>query len=459
MAKCPDCGTGFTGSFSSGNIYCPSCRLARNSTKSAEAISQQNSILNKQILNEQRNKKEALDLEKRRLREEQRHARAMESAARDASRSVLHLEVECPACSHSKSVSLVSDGETTVRCSSCNNLFTVDYTGDITLLGPHNSPLRSNEDISIKIDRHCAECTFNHSSSSRQLVAVLILTILITTIYAIGFSLINGNIWKYSIAIFIPAGLMAYFLFLKEFMSLDEDVCRNKKINRDEQFSRHLNSNFRCKLWNKNSSLPWLDWLCILMLLMAFISLIMTFKHAEPVGSVKIIYNALSKSEASPSIISVDRDEQTNQFINDVTSDLDLQLVNSSSANEKVQQDTSHQLQEKMVKTSSVSNANGADDLAAKKQTDNESRLELLQVSLAAVIAKIESERKRWREAKGVVDALSQHGAKTVLQGSPDYARFIDSQKIIREIEAGAQELKDEKAEIEVKIEAIRGDL
>lgn len=112
-----------------------------------------------------------------------------------------------------------------------------------------------------------------------------------------------------------------------------------------------------------------------------------------------------------------------------------------------------------MVKTSSVSNANGADDLAAKKQTDKESRLELLQVSLAAVIAKIESERKRWREAKGVVDALSQHGAKTVLQGSPDYARFIDSQKIIREIEAGAQELKDEKAEIEVKIEAIRGDL
>ena len=68
---------------------------------------------------------------------------------------------------------------------------------------------------------------------------------------------------------------------------------------------------------------------------------------------------------------------------------------------------------------------------------------------LAAVKSKIDSERKRHADALRVINTLTLNKTKAVKEGSPAYYKCAEAAKVIQEVEAGAPDLKAEKARLE----------
>jgi hypothetical protein len=71
---------------------------------------------------------------------------------------------------------------------------------------------------------------------------------------------------------------------------------------------------------------------------------------------------------------------------------------------------------------------------------------------LAAVKSKIESERKRHADALATINTLTLNKTRAVKEGSPAYHRCAEAAKVIQEIEAGAPDLKAEKARLETLV-------
>ncbi len=79
-------------------------------------------------------------------------------------------------------------------------------------------------------------------------------------------------------------------------------------------------------------------------------------------------------------------------------------------------------------------------------------RLAELKGELAAVNARIETERKRWREGVDTINRLTNYKRTPVREGSPEYHRCMAASRVINEVEQGAPALKQEKARLEAMI-------
>ena len=87
-------------------------------------------------------------------------------------------------------------------------------------------------------------------------------------------------------------------------------------------------------------------------------------------------------------------------------------------------------------------------------QNDRESLVEL-KGELAAVDAKMNADRARYRASTDTINRLTNFKRTPVREGSPEYYRCLEASKIIQEIEAGAGELKAKKAQLETTIKAL----
>jgi transposase-like protein len=495
MSKCIDCGAEFVGSFSSSNKYCPACKLAHASAKSAEATQRQVSILQKSASDQERSRKHSLDIEKQRLREEQRSARELAAIERNAARHALFFDAVCPFCAASTSVSLASDGETKIKCSKCDNSFAVDYSGDVTALGPNNAPLRDNEDIDVKTARYCSECRFNLPSRSRKLRHVFFYLLILTLLQMLGFMVFDGGLARWGfLAFLIP--LLAVDLFLLDgtvlcFPLLDDDihldVCRNKKVRQtSSKFSHLCNPNFRCKFWAVGKSFSWLDISMGLFIAILAASLFTTFKYSEPRGAVKwlfdgfetrAVFNTNQKSAKDKSATEIHADQSTDDRSS--TSSLNIPhgnieprevgvLVSMSDDTSKSKptpkaekigrnegSEVNTKIDNRMLEVPTSKNATSADKVIG---SNNLATLKLaeFQGSLAVVNSKIESERKRWQDANAAINALTNNKTRPVVRNSPEHLIMHESQVVIKQVEAGAPALKAEKARLEAMIQSLQ---
>lgn len=96
-----------------------------------------------------------------------------------------------------------------------------------------------------------------------------------------------------------------------------------------------------------------------------------------------------------------------------------------------------------------------ADDAAAEaadREEEGSARLAELKGELAAIDAKIASERARWQQALDTINRLTNYKKTPVREGSQEYQRCLAASGVIQEVESGAAELKQEKARLEAMI-------
>lgn len=79
-----------------------------------------------------------------------------------------------------------------------------------------------------------------------------------------------------------------------------------------------------------------------------------------------------------------------------------------------------------------------------------------LQGELAVINAKIETERKRWQDANTAINALTNNKTAPVVRNSPQHVQMYQAQVIMKEVEAGAPSLKEEKGRLEATIKSLQ---
>lgn len=81
-----------------------------------------------------------------------------------------------------------------------------------------------------------------------------------------------------------------------------------------------------------------------------------------------------------------------------------------------------------------------------------------LQGDLAVINDKIETQRKRWQAANAVINQLTNNKTTPVQRNSPEHVQMYQAQVVMKEVEAAAPELKEEKARLEAMIQSLTGD-
>lgn len=89
---------------------------------------------------------------------------------------------------------------------------------------------------------------------------------------------------------------------------------------------------------------------------------------------------------------------------------------------------------------------------AVTREEQGHSRLAELKGELAAIDAKIASERARWQQALDTINRLTNYKRTPVREGSQEYQLCLAASEVIQEVESGAAELKQEKARLEAMI-------
>lgn len=78
-----------------------------------------------------------------------------------------------------------------------------------------------------------------------------------------------------------------------------------------------------------------------------------------------------------------------------------------------------------------------------------------LKGELAVIDSKIDMERKRWKEASDLINAITNNGTQPVIRNSPEHVRMYESQVIMKDVEAKAPELKEQKVRLEAALKAL----
>lgn len=88
----------------------------------------------------------------------------------------------------------------------------------------------------------------------------------------------------------------------------------------------------------------------------------------------------------------------------------------------------------------------------AKAEQEKKEKLAELKGELATINAKIDSERSRFQAGVDVINRLTNFKKTPVQEGTQAYYKCVEASKIVQEVEAGAAELKAEKARLEATI-------
>ena len=91
----------------------------------------------------------------------------------------------------------------------------------------------------------------------------------------------------------------------------------------------------------------------------------------------------------------------------------------------------------------------------AVKERDTKEKLAGLKGELATLNAKMDSERARYQGGIDTINRLTNFKKIPVQQGSQAYYQCLDASNVIKEVEAGAAELKAEKAGLEATIQEL----
>lgn len=78
-----------------------------------------------------------------------------------------------------------------------------------------------------------------------------------------------------------------------------------------------------------------------------------------------------------------------------------------------------------------------------------------LKGELAVINSKIDVERKRWKEASDLINAITNNGTQPVIRNSPEHVRMYEAQVIMKDVEAKAPGLKEQKTKIEETLKAL----
>lgn len=79
-----------------------------------------------------------------------------------------------------------------------------------------------------------------------------------------------------------------------------------------------------------------------------------------------------------------------------------------------------------------------------------------LQGDLAVINSKIEAERKRWQDANAAINAVTNNKTTPVVRNSPEHVQMYQAQVIMKQVEAGATALKEEKSRLEAMIKSLQ---
>lgn len=78
-----------------------------------------------------------------------------------------------------------------------------------------------------------------------------------------------------------------------------------------------------------------------------------------------------------------------------------------------------------------------------------------LKGELAVIDSKIDTERKRWKDASDLINAITNNGTQPVIRNSPEHVRMYEAQVIMKDVEGKAPGLKEQKARVEAALKAL----
>jgi hypothetical protein len=94
--------------------------------------------------------------------------------------------------------------------------------------------------------------------------------------------------------------------------------------------------------------------------------------------------------------------------------------------------------------------------LKAKAHSDKtQLKIAELKGNLAALDAKIATEKRRWQESVNLINRLTNFKRTPVVEGSQQYYECLRASRVIQEVEAGASALKSERERIAATIKSI----
>ena len=79
-----------------------------------------------------------------------------------------------------------------------------------------------------------------------------------------------------------------------------------------------------------------------------------------------------------------------------------------------------------------------------------------IQGDLAVINSKIETERKRWQDANAAINAVTNNKTTPVVRNSPEHVQMYQAQVIMKQVEAGAPALKEEKGRLEAMLKSLQ---
>jgi hypothetical protein len=91
----------------------------------------------------------------------------------------------------------------------------------------------------------------------------------------------------------------------------------------------------------------------------------------------------------------------------------------------------------------------------ANLETSLKIKIADLRGQLAEVEGKINGERKRWQDGQNLINRLTNFRKTPVKEGSVQYQQCMVASRIITEVEAGSQKLKNEKAKLDATISSL----
>ncbi len=117
---------------------------------------------------------------------------------------------------------------------------------------------------------------------------------------------------------------------------------------------------------------------------------------------------------------------------------------------------------EKMPEVSEKSDEITSRKTYDRSNNDDEDSVQIkiaeLKADLAEVETKIESERDRWKASINVINQLTNFKKTPVREGSPQYHQCMEASRIINEVEAGAPNLKSQRARIQAMIQSLENE-
>lgn len=175
-----------------------------------------------------------------------------------STKGTVTITVQCPVCDGDVITEFaVGQKVRKVNCQNCPNKMTVSLDGTVVVQGPKGKKPTDAEDLTIRDDRICAECTYYRQWEPKRFWLIYTPTVLLIGLGLLTYVLLCMPSTMVVIGIAIVIGLcLALGETIADSLGLAEAYIKCKCVQATSvtrtSSAPEINPNLRCKFWKNN---------------------------------------------------------------------------------------------------------------------------------------------------------------------------------------------------------------